>query len=53
MGRPKKDFPESGLEELNKVFKYGLNQADTAAYFDYSSSKKTAPASGDGMSRDG
>ena len=36
MGRPKKVFPESELEELTKVSKYGLNQADTAAYFGYS-----------------
>lgn len=36
LGRPKKVFPESELDELTKVSKYGLNQADTAAYFGYS-----------------
>ena len=36
MGRPKKVFPESELEELAEVSRCGLNQADTAAYFGYS-----------------
>ena len=36
LGRPKKVFPESDLKELAEVSRYGLSQADTAAYFGYS-----------------